>query len=324
MISVIVPVYNVEKYIEKCIKSILKQTYTDFELILINDGSTDKSSEICYKYSKIDERIRLINKANGGLSSARNVGIDASIGDYITFVDSDDYISKYMLEELYNCLCNTSSDIAICSFKRIKENEIIIEKKEFVEPEILNSKTCFEKIYSSKVDEFTVAWAKLYKKDLFQKLRYPEGKIHEDEFITYKLFAQANRVAYLDTKLYFYLIRKQSIMNSGFSKKSLVRLEAYSERINYFENIGEFQLAAMTAKRFINKCAEYYICIKDNDRNNIRIQAIALYDKYSKYFCYESLRENIIVKSFVKCRVIFWLHHYLVKLGIVLKKLLYK
>ena len=114
MISVIVPIYNVEKYLEKCIESILAQTYTDYELILVNDGSTDGCYEICQKFSKRDVRIKLINKPNGGLSSARNVGIDNSKGDYITFVDSDDYISKYMLQELYRGLCENEADIAMC------------------------------------------------------------------------------------------------------------------------------------------------------------------------------------------------------------------
>lgn len=322
MISVIVPVYNVEKYVGKCIESILQQTYTDFELILVNDGSTDKSGEICSKYSKIDKRIKLINQANGGLSSARNVGIDVCAGDYITFIDSDDYISKCMLQELYECLSDAVADIAMCSFKRVKENDVVTEKIESINPELIDSKECFRRIYTAKADEFTVAWGKLYKKELFKGLRYPEGKIHEDEFVTYKLFAQAEKIVYLDVALYYYLIREQSIMHAAFSRKSLVRLEAYSERINYFENIGESKLAAMAAQRFIDKSAEYYTLMRDNDKNDIRTQAINLYNKYYMSFKCETLREKIIIKTFVKCLGAFWIYYYIIRFGIAVKRYL--
>lgn len=320
MISVIVPIYNVEKYLEKCIESILAQTYTDYELILVNDGSTDGCYEICQKFSKRDVRIKLINKPNGGLSSARNVGIDNSKGDYITFVDSDDYISKYMLQELYRGLCENEADIAMCSFKRVKENETIVDENCSIKVDIHDSIECFRRIYTDKVDEYTVAWGKLYKSSLFQKIRYPEGKIHEDEFVTYKVFAQANRVVYIDTPLYFYLIRNQSIMHSTFSKKSLARLDAYIERIGYFETISKYELASMAAKRYIDKSAEYFVLMTDSDKYIIRNQAIDLYTKYHQFFKYETWREKIKIKSFAQCLGIFWIHHYFVKLGIAFKR----
>lgn len=324
MISIIVPVYNVEKYVGKCIESILHQTYADFELILVNDGSTDTSYEICCKYAEKDERIRLINKENGGLSSARNRGIDVCKGDFITFVDSDDYISKFMLSELYKYIIENSADISMCSFKRVEEFEEIKDIKVSGEIEILSSRNCFERIYSSQVDEFTVAWGKLYKRKLFENIRYPEGKIHEDEFVTYKLFYAANKIVYLNRKLYFYLIRSQSIMHSTFSKNSLVRLDAYEERVCFFEQIKEKELAALTSKRFIEKASEYYVLMKDNDKVEIRSRAVNLYNTYSKYFFYEGLREKITIITFSKNLTLFWGHYFFVKSGIRLKALMKK
>lgn len=329
MISVIVPVYNVEKYVERCIESILKQTYTDFELILVNDGSTDRSYDICCEYKKKDSRIRLINKNNGGLSDARNVGIDESLGEYITFIDSDDFISQYMFEFLYNTLIKNNADIAICSFLRVCANENPIDKiPSGINIQLLNSEECYEAIYSSKCDEFTVAWGKLYRRKLFDVIRYPYGKLHEDEFVTYKLYAGSDKVVYVPIQGYYYLKREHSIMNTKFSKRSLDRLDAYQERENFFCDIGREDLAALAAQRFIDKAAGYFISMYTEKKDycdkmkNIRAISKLKYAHYRFGFRYENFRQKIRIITFCKCLPLFFLHHEFIKIGIRIKHVL--
>ena len=327
MISVIVPVYNVEKYVGKCIESILKQTYTDFELILVNDGSTDHSYDICCEYKKKDSRIKIINKKNGGLSDARNVGIDASLGEYITFIDSDDFISRYMFEFLHNILIKNNADIAICSFLRVCENENPIDKiPSEMNIQLLNSEECYEAIYSSKCDEFTVAWGKLYRRKLFDAIRYPYGKLHEDEFVTYKLYSRSEKVVYVPIQGYYYLNREQSIMNTKFSTRSLDRLDAYQEREDFFCDIGREDFAALAAQRFIDKSAGYFISMYPEKKKycdkieNIRTISKLKYARYSSQFKYECLRQRIRIMTFCKCLPLFFLHHEFIKIGIRIKR----
>lgn len=327
MISVIVPVYNVEKYVGKCVESILNQTYQDFELILVNDGSTDHSYEICYQYREKDPRIKIINKKNGGLSDARNVGIDESIGEYITFIDSDDYISRFMLEILYNALVKYRADIAICSFLRVFENERPLDQKACEkEMKLLDSEDCYEAIYSINGDEFTVAWGKLYNRKLFDTIRYPYGKLHEDEFITYKLYSKSKKVVYVPTPGYYYLQREQSIMNAQFTIRALDRLEAYQEREEFFCEIGREDLAALAAQRYIDKSAGYFISMCSERKKylkkmvNIRKNSKSKLVQYGAYFKYKSLRQRIRIITFCKYLLLFFLQHETIKIGIRIKR----
>ena len=212
-ISIIVPVYNVENYLKNCIESILSQTFKDFEIILVNDGSTDTSYDICKYYLNIDSRVKVINKVNEGVSSARNTGLDVAIGEYIGFVDSDDYIHPQMYEILYNYISNTQSDIAQCDYKKtyntydkesvnfIKLDEDTIGKSilQYSNIESLNQ------FYDKHGMKFTPAWNKLYRKELFKKHRYKVGKNHEDEFIMHELLYESKKVIYIPVELYFYL-----------------------------------------------------------------------------------------------------------------------
>lgn len=325
MISVIVPVYNVEKYVEKCIDSILLQSFTDFELILVNDGSMDSSREICKNYAELDRRVKLLDKINGGLSDARNVGFEKSIGDYICFIDSDDFIHCNMLYDLWNNLCSYDADISICSFERVKEKDRI-KNNTLGEIEVLTPDDCYSKIYSRQCDEFTVAWAKLYKRELFDELRYPVGKIHEDEFVTYKLFSKAKRIVYTSAKLYYYLIRDNSIMHSKFSMRSLVRLDAYAERVDFFVLHNKMKLAGLTSQRFIEKALEYYVLMVEAKSDNkekgkqLRRSSYDYYREFKDYYLFPSLRVELQVKFFCKSIGLFWIHTKYIRAGIVLKR----
>lgn len=235
MISVVVPVYNVEKYVAECIESIINQTYRDLEIILVDDGSTDNSGAICDKYSKEDERIRVIHKTNGGLSDARNVGIDVANGDYIAFVDSDDYIHPQMLEIL---LCNSNdnqADISVCSFVSVGETEKC-NFEEINTEEIRASNyedNRISEIYNNNLLT-VVAWNKLYKRNLFKNIRYEYGKIHEDEFIIHKLLFEASKVSYIDNELYYYRTRSNSIMQNISLKSIENGYEALKQREEFF------------------------------------------------------------------------------------------
>ena len=210
LISIIVPIYNVEKYLSKCIESILEQTYTNFELILVNDGSPDKCGRICNEYAKKDSRIKVIHKKNGGLSSARNIGIDVAKGEYLGFVDSDDYIEPYMYEYLLKAALDNECSLSVCNINYVFEDGKILNKVTNASDEVLNFVEAITEMNTYKKFDMG-AWSKLYKKDLFKNIRFPEGKLSEDFYIMYKIFDRAQKVAYVSTPCYNYLQRANSI-----------------------------------------------------------------------------------------------------------------
>ena len=218
LISIIVPIYNVEKYLSKCIESLLNQTYTNIEILLVNDGSTDNSKKICEQFKGKDSRIKLINKENGGLSDARNKGLQKSIGKYITFVDSDDYVEKNYIETLYSLITKFNSEIAIADFRVIKGDKQKIKEKDIKEYCITSEKAIDEMLYSDFY--YISACSKLYKKELFENVEFPKGKMFEDVGTTYKLIIKANKIACTNKKIYNYVIRNNSITTSKFKKIS--------------------------------------------------------------------------------------------------------
>lgn len=218
LISVIIPVYNVEKYLEKCIQSVINQTYKNLEIILVNDGSTDNSLNICKKFSNIDNRIVLFNKENGGLSSARNFGIDNASGEYISFLDSDDFISENMYEILVDNLEKFNGDISIIESCDVYENNYFIEKQINEKEVIIYSKQ--EAMIKYFEGNFIPAWGKLYKKRLFNNIRFPLGILNEDEAIMIKIFDSCDKnIIYQNIKLYFYLKRESGSITS--TKKNI-------------------------------------------------------------------------------------------------------
>ena len=234
-ISVIVPVYNVEKYIHRCVDSILAQTFTDFELILVDDGSPDNCGIICDEYAEKDSRIHVIHKENGGLSSARNAGIDwafeNSNSEWITFIDSDDWIHTKYLEALYNAVKETELNLSVCGFERTEGENIDVDEESLC-PIIVNS----EEFYCEKNVNAVVAWGKLYRKEDFRIIRYPKGKLHEDEFTTYKILFKYDEIAFIDSPLYFYYVNQSSIMKSNWSPKRLAAYDAILGQIDYFSS----------------------------------------------------------------------------------------
>lgn len=222
VISIIVPVYNVEKYLPKCIDSILAQTFTDFELILVDDGSPDRCGEICDEYAGKDSRIVVIHKENGGQSSARNMGLDIARGEYIGFVDSDDYIAKDMYETLYNNLVNNNADISICGIYHCYINGKIVSNKPFMSKLVDNIsalRIMIEGIYTD-----VSACNKLYKRNIFDALRYPVGTTCEDLYLIADIMLKISSVYIDTTPKYYYLHREGSTTTDISAKNDFNRL----------------------------------------------------------------------------------------------------
>ncbi len=269
LISVIAPVYNVENYIDKCVTSIVNQTYNNLEIILVDDGSTDSSGNKCDEWMRKDSRVVVVHKKNGGLSSARNLGIDVAKGEYLVFVDSDDVIHKEMISVLKKAVDFNKSDMAYCDLKIVNEDESIKEGNVAKDITYLNYSTSefIKDWYDENEVIHTVAWNKIYKKDLFSKIRYPEGKLHEDEFTTYKVALLAKRITYVNEQLYFYMQRGNSITGK-LNVKRLDVLEAFKERIDIAKEVDQdFYNNSNVA--YLDLIINYYFKFKENDNYNV-------------------------------------------------------
>lgn len=236
LISVIIPVYNIEKYIEKCIRSIVNQTYRNLEIILVDDGSTDKSGWICDEYAKTDVRIRVIHKENEGLSDARNSGLNICKGKYIGFVDGDDWIANDMYEFLYQTLTEYNADVVVCGHYIEGDNGVYDSENAEGSLKIYNS---HEAVYAVVKDQeiHSYAWDKLYKKELFEGIRYPSGRYVQDIFTTYKVFMNVNKVVCNNQPKYYYYQRRDSIQRTRGNKLNWDQFCAYKEMK---ENLDEF------------------------------------------------------------------------------------
>ena len=260
LISVIVPVYRVEKYLERCVESILSQTYENLEVILVDDGSPDRCPAICDSYAQKDARVKVIHQENKGLSGARNAGIELAAGEYLAFVDSDDYVSLHFIEALYQLLQETGCAIGQCRFTYVKGEAL---------PEEGNSAFCIyrgeslmEQLYGpeEKATYFVVAWNKLYRAGLFKEtgIRYPEGRIHEDEATTYQLFHAARKLAFLDKAMYGYYTENGGSITSVFSAKRLQWLTAQEERITFFKKNGYEKLLPAAYRKLCDACITFF------------------------------------------------------------------
>lgn len=267
MISVIVPVYNVEKYLERCIDSIVNQTYKDFELILVDDGSTDLSSMICDEYKKKYEFINVIHKENGGLSDARNVGVSYAIGNYIAFIDSDDYVHKDYLKVLDGLIRKYNSTIAAVGDMKFYDN------KEFNPPRIeckhdyciTGNKALCDMLYQKGLD--THAWGLLIPIEFARKYEFPKGKFHEDEYITYNYYFNSHSVAISEAKLYYYFQRENSIMHMK-GNALLDELDAADNLVEFCRKNAPYALNAAQSKKFSDYC-QVLFCLDKNKQKEI-------------------------------------------------------
>jgi glycosyltransferase involved in cell wall biosynthesis len=261
LVSVIVPIYKVEKYLNRCVDSIIQQSYSNLEIILVNDGSPDNCGVICDDYAMIDERIRVIHKENGGLSDARNSGIDISQGRYITFIDSDDFIQSDYVKKMIDIVINEECDIVQSEFIMGKSDHFD-DSSQTETIEFFNNKNVF---YGRKLN--ITAWAKLYDSNLFCDIRFPIGKIYEDEYVTYKLAYKSKKIALISDKLYYYFQSPVSITRGQKNNNSLDFLEAYSQRINFFESRNENELVIISKKELAIRAIIHYSKARISDVN---------------------------------------------------------
>lgn len=237
-IFVIVPVYKVELYLERCIDSILNQTYKNFELILIDDGSPDNCPAICDRYATKHKNIRVIHQENGGVSAARNAGIEYAMQhgipnkDWVSFIDSDDFVHPYYLEYLYRAAIESKTEISSCSNIRSSLSTLNISDNVAYLVDIISP----ENYWCKKFTDATVAWGKLYRLMLYKNIRYPVGRLFEDNFITYKLLFTQEKISVIWTPLYYWFINVKSITNSEWNPSKIAVMDALEEQLLFFQN----------------------------------------------------------------------------------------
>lgn len=234
LVSVIIPVYNVLPYLNRCVQSVLMQSYKNIEVILVDDGSTDGSSEFCDNLAKQDHRIKVVHKINGGLSSARNAGIKNASGDYCFFVDSDDYISTNTISVMVKNAKLKNADLVVCGYNDVYKNK---SNRKHVLPQNVYNYDEFWKVFFQSNDKtiYILPWNKLYKRKLFETCKFSEGKIHEDEFIIETITSLCKKISFINQALYNYVHRDTSITNTKVSVRNLDAVEAFQERIDSFE-----------------------------------------------------------------------------------------
>lgn len=266
-ISIVVPVYNTALYLDRCIESLVNQSYKDIEIILVNDGSTDNSRQICAAWAEKDSRIKYISQENGGLSAARNTGIESSTGEWLCFVDSDDCVSPFYAENLLKMATENNVKIAVCGYRLTDEStpvEMIGVPLALHHTELLDPQQYFERLYTDKEIVYVAAWNKIYHHSIFCSLRFEDGKLHEDEGIIHRTIGQCEKIAVNYEPLYFYAVRQGSIMKtSGFRPANMDVLEFWAERMDYFRTKGWDNLVYFTMKNYLVKCLELYNLIDD-------------------------------------------------------------
>ena len=282
-ISVIIPVYNVEMYLDRCIKSVVGQTYRNIEIILVDDGSSDKSGSMCEEWAEKDSRIRVIHKENGGLSDARNAGLAIATGEYISFIDSDDSVSKHFLEYMLKTIIDTNSDLVECGRTDIYDDIEIYNEEVFSQHKIhsYDINKAMELLVDNNIIYQTV-WDKLYKREVITGISFKKNKLHEDEFFTWRVILQCKRVTKIEVPLYNYYHRDGSIMENGFSLARLDGIEAKMERHEYIkDNMKEL---VTKSKMSVAMLCIYHMqnCMKTGDKYIIKEGKKRLTDYYKK------------------------------------------
>lgn len=299
-ISVVVPVYNVEKYLKRCIDSLLTQSFDSFDLILVDDGSQDNCGKICDEYKNADNRITVIHQENRGLSEARNTGIEWALknsdAEWITFIDSDDWVHPDYLKMLYETAAEYNVNMSICNCLKTPDFSVDIEYSESsVKVFSAEDFWCFR--------QYGTSCAKLYKKSDFNNIRYPKGLLYEDVFVTYRLIFKQSKVAYIENPLYFYYTRPESITHSQWNPKVLSRLKGAEQQLKFFKNNGYMRAYDVTVSLYIPTIfSQLKECQKQKNKyfsEYLKLSALLKFNliKYHKYFPIKD-RTNIYRQAF--------------------------
>lgn len=301
LITVIVPIYNVEKYLNKCVESILNQTYKNLEIILVDDGSPDNCPEMCDNLAKKDSRIKVIHKENGGLSSARNAGLDIMTGEYVIFIDSDDYFELNALEVLYNAVVDNNCDMAVGRYVMVYDNEP--DKTEFTDKVYLYTKSEYIRSFSIGLNNqlavnMIISCCKLCKKNVFSDVRFPLNKIREDEFVIHKICNNCNKIVLVDECLYYYVQRTDSIMSSETIKSVRDYAEAMFDRTEFILH-NSYDADAVNAVLFyvMSYIVRWYFDIKYDYNEN---EFAGRLKKYYKKIYKIAIKNKIYTESYYK------------------------
>jgi len=303
-ISIIIPVYNTEQYLAKCIESVINQTYINLEILLVNDGSTDSSLDICNAYASNDSRVVVINKQNGGVSSARNSGLEVATGEYIGFVDSDDFLSPVMYEELLDAIQKNDADIAECGYCTLDMDYRITGKYEFKNSIIDGNYQCSYN-YLANINTTNFNWNKLYKRFIFNDLRYPDLLYSEDYTINVKAFYKCNRKATISGCYYYYLKNEKSACNPPFTEAKLDVIKAGKEMLKYHQERFS-DLCPFIALHIAELIISLYKELNQSDILNRQKYAGTLVYEYKQYYpLIEGDAYNMI--RFKKIHISLWL-----------------
>lgn len=263
-ISIIVPAYNVANYLPKCLDSIINQTYKNIEIIAVDDGSTDESGEIIDRYAQKDSRVVSVHKKNGGLSDARNVGIDIATGEYLMFIDGDDFIDERMAEIMYSRIIEDKSDMVMCELTCVDNDgnlnhgqaltDVSFTREEFISSWIQN-----------KLGKGAVSMCnKLYTHQLFQNVRFPRGKLHEDAFVIHRLIGACSRISTISFSLYYYMFRQGSITKTSYSAKRLDGVEALLDRVDFALHLQNNEWAEYSIRHARFKMVDGYRYLRES------------------------------------------------------------
>lgn len=283
LISIIIPVYNVEAYLDRCIQSVIHQTYQNLEIILVDDGSTDHSPQMCDAYAQIDERIKVVHKSNGGLSDARNAGLMVATGTYIGYVDSDDWIELEMYERMYAACVEHQAELAVCRYRNeytTKGSSMSVDsalESDLVKP---LSRDALLQIYLCGHEKYVIynsVWSKLFHRDLVKDMVFPKGRNSEDIMYTTKAFCRLKKAVYLDTGFYHYVQDRQgSIMNEAKSKRMFRdEIPFWQEHISYIKSNVSEQMGNLAAYYFWRRLLSYYLDLSANKKTKADAKRLA-------------------------------------------------
>ncbi len=311
LVSIIVPAYNVETLVEKCLYSLCAQTYKNIEIIVVDDGSTDKTRHLCEAYAQKDSRIIVVTQKNGGLSAARNKGMQVAHGNYYMFVDSDDYINHNMVSILYNNLQEYQADISMCDFLKIYEGEedstaLISQDATPDQISFYESQQVMELLWTVG-QQTVIAWNKLYKKSMFENLYYPVGLLHEDEHLIHYILERCERLVYDNRQLYYYLQRKEGSLTSVISWKNIrCSALAFVDRICFFDKKQDKHHLYKSLERLTKYIVWKYKLL------DVTEQKKELLDLFRQYIFYYRKSEKACEKS-------YWLFYVSPRLYYILK-----
>ncbi len=315
IISVIIPMYNAELFIEDCLKSLLIQGFLKYEVIIVNDGSTDHSVEICENLIGNDKRFKIITKEGGGVSSARNVGIRNCLGDYICFIDADDIVHKDYLATLYRVIKQNEADLVIAKYQEFnkKENINFHIVNLYNRVSAITKVEAQKKIYSSEYIRMCVLWNKIFRRTIFDNINFPEGRINEDEYVIHVLFDNCNKIMLLDETLYYYRIQEKSIMHSYTFERTLNLIQILENRAVFYEKYDDLQLLYLNNKRYCNCLFGFINMYKENvevSRQEISSIEKKIISNYNDFLSnpYIDVVRKIMIYFFINHKKIY---HYL-------------